>query len=281
MEKTVVFITGSSSGIGAATVEYLLKKNINICAGVRSVEKAKHLEKFAKENNYDEQLLLVTCDVTDEKSIETAVKKSIDHFGKIDVLINNAGFSIVGAIEDFSTEELRTQYDTNLFGVHRMISALLPHFRAQKKGTIINITSMGGRVTFPFYAVYNSSKYALESYTEGLWMELRKSPIHVYAVEPGLIATQFYSASMKFPKNWKETKSIYKNLYEDYTAHPEHIAFNHRSSPEVVAKKVYELIIKSPSRLRHPVGNFAGLILFARWLLPDMIFLPLMAQIRG
>lgn len=279
MQK-VVLVTGAGSGIGLETAKKFLEKGAIVLATSRNLQKSSLLEEFALSIRKRNLLHIYQMDVDSEIEVRKTIDKIAESFLKLDVVVNNAGFGLAGALEDISVDEAKQQFETNFFGCHRVTLASLPLLR-ESKGTLINISSMGGKVTFPFFAIYNASKHALESYTEGLWMEFSPLGIAVYLVEPGLIETNFYSKTLKFPKNYQTSKSIYKSLYEKYSKHPEKLAFGNRSHPSVVAKKIVELVKHRPSTFRHPIGKLARIILFARWLLPDRIFLPLIAKIRG
>ena len=277
----VILITGASSGIGLATAKLFLDKGYIVLAATGEPKKAQALEIYANALHKRNLLHVYELDVNSDASVQKTIEKIAETFLSIDILVNNAGFGFAGAVEDFAIDEAKAQFETNFFGVHRMIKAVLPIMRTQKSGTIVNISSMGGKVTFPFFAMYNASKHALESYTEGLWMELTQIGIRVYMVEPGLIETNFYSSHMKFPLNYEKSQSVYKFLYEKYVGSSDKMAGSGRSDPSVVARKIFQVVESNSSTLRHPVGKYAGLILWARWILPDWIFLPIIAKIRG
>lgn len=272
-----IIITGASSGIGLETVKVFLSRGWNVIATTRNTKRSSNLQHLAMNN---QQLFVLEMDINSDTSVINAFKKIADKYKIIDAVVNNAGFGFAGAVEDFSIEEMKEQYETNVFGVHRVVSALLPYFKKQGIGTIINISSMGGKITFPFFGIYNSTKFAIESYTEALWIELRALGIKVYLIEPGLIETDFYSRSMKFPQKAKASTSSFKYLYDRYLNSPQDLGFKNRSHPKVVAERIYDVVTQKPLKFRHPVGKFAGLILFLRWLLPDEIFMRLVTKLR-
>jgi NAD(P)-dependent dehydrogenase (short-subunit alcohol dehydrogenase family) len=257
MTKTVL-ITGSSTGIGKAAVDYFVSKGWNVAATMRSPEKA---QDFVKADN----LRLYALDVTDTSSIRKAIDQTIIDFGQIDVIVNNAGYGAVGIFEKATPEEIQKQFDTNVFGVMNVIREILPYFRKKKNGTIINITSMGGLITFPLYSLYHGTKWALEGFGESLQFELRPFNIKVKNVEPGAIKTDFYTRSMNIFKN----PAI--NDYDQY----EKVVFENTQSaeknapgPEVVAKKIFQAANDSSFRIRYAVGGQGPLLLLMRKILP-------------
>jgi NAD(P)-dependent dehydrogenase (short-subunit alcohol dehydrogenase family) len=186
MTKTVL-ITGSSTGIGKAAARKFAENGWNVIATMRSPEKETELSQF-------ESVLVTKLDVQDKASIQQALTAGIDRFGRIDILVNNAGYGVFGPFELATDEQVHRQFDVNVFGVMNMTKAILPHFRAQRAGTVINISSMGGRVTFPITSLYHASKFAIEGFTESLAYELTGFNIKVKLVEPGVTSTNFDSA---------------------------------------------------------------------------------------
>jgi NAD(P)-dependent dehydrogenase (short-subunit alcohol dehydrogenase family) len=260
MAKTVL-ITGSSAGIGRAAAIYFSKKGWNVIATMR------HPEKEAELGNI-QQIHLGKLDVIDIASIDRAIQTAIKDFKKIDVLINNAGYALTGPFEDATEEQINRQFNTNVFGLMRVTKAILPHFRENKGGIIINIASVGGRVAFPFYSLYHSTKWAVEGFSESLQHELRPFNIRVKIIEPGPIKTEFYSRSMDTSV---VSKSPYEKLYQRAIDNMQ--AFIYRGgSAEQVAKKIYSAACSNSYKLRYPVGGGAGAILLLRKLMPDRIF---------
>ena len=187
MEK-VILITGASSGIGNETAKLFQSKNWKVAATMRDPGKAEDLQKIV-------DIECLRLDVTDPDSIRTAIARAIEIFGRIDVVVNNAGYALFGPFEASSSEQIERQYETNVLGVMNVCREILPYFREQKKGTIVNLASVGGRMTFPFYSVYNSTKWAVEGFTEALQYELAQFNIRVKLIEPGPIKTDFYNRS--------------------------------------------------------------------------------------
>lgn len=268
MKKTIL-ITGASAGIGRATAKYFASRGWNVIATMRTPDKETELQSLP-------DIHLEKLDVTDTASIDTAIANGIRNFGKIDVVVNNAGYGAVGIFEKASPEQIKRQFDTNVFGVMNVIRAILPHFRSRRSGTIINVTSMGGRLTFPIYSVYHGTKWAIEGFAESLQYELRPIGIRVKNVEPGAIKTEFYERSMDLFQNDKvkgydtyETVA-YKNTQSEGEKAP---------GPEVVAATIFRAAGDKSFRLRYPVPIETKALLFLRWLLPLSWFNGVMGMI--
>lgn len=257
MKKTVL-ITGTSSGIGKSTALYFASKGWNVAATMRTPEKEKELSKV-------DGIKLFKLDVTDPASIQSAIEESISVFGGIDVVVNNAGYGGVGVFEAASQEQIQRQFNTNVFGVMNVTRAILPYFRQKKSGTIINVTSVGGLITFPIYSVYHSTKWAVEGFAEALQYELRPFNIKIKNIEPGAIKTDFYDRSQDLFK--KEGLTDYDNYAKIAFENTQNAGVN-APGPEVVAKKIYKAAMDRSFRLRYPAGPQAPALLFLRRLLP-------------
>ncbi len=261
MKKTVL-ITGSSSGIGRATVIYFQQKGWNVAATMRSPEKEEELTKL-------ENVICIKLDVTDTLSIKRAIKKCLETFGVVDVVVNNAGYGVVGPFEFASEDQIVKQFSTNVFGVMTVIRELLPYFRSKRKGVIVTVSSMGGRFGLPLYSLYHATKFALEGFTESLFYELRQFNIKLKLVEPGVIKTEFYSRSAE----------LLLNPIKDYDSYlhrvlPSFLRSGSRgASPEVVAKVIFEAANDSSRRLRYSASTLGRLLIFLRRYLPDRIFM--------
>jgi short-subunit dehydrogenase len=256
--KTVL-ITGSSTGIGRETALFFQKKGWNVAASMRTPAKEKLL-------NTLENTIIPKLDVTDAKSIKEAIATTISKFGKIDAIVNNAGYGLTGPFEGASTEQITKQYDTNVFGIMNVIREILPHFRSNKSGVIVNVASMGGRIVFPYYSLYHGTKWAVEGFTESLRFELEPLGIRVKIVEPGAIKTDFYERSNE--SSIDSSPSDYKLLCER--------AFKKYKSteagatqPDKVAKAIYKATTDGSKQLRYTIGPDAKSLLFLRNFLPD------------
>jgi NAD(P)-dependent dehydrogenase (short-subunit alcohol dehydrogenase family) len=268
MEKTVL-ITGSSTGIGRATALCFHKKGWNVIATMRSPEKEKEFSRLQK-------ILTVSLDVNRQDTIDQALEKGIKKFGKIDVIINNAGYGLTGPFEGTTEDQIKKQFETNVFGLMRVVRSTLPYFRENKSGKIINISSMGGRIVFPYYSVYHATKWAVEGFTESLRFEVEPLGIQVKLIEPGAIKTDFYERSRDSslstaPKNYQELAQLgFANMDKEG---------ENGSLPEEVAAVVYKAANDHSSKIRYPIGKNAGVLLLLRRLLPDSFFARLVRMV--
>lgn len=198
MEKqSIAVVTGSSTGIGFETSLLLARNGFYTYATMRDRLKADKIEKIANKENLPLEVL--SMDVDNDDSVRNAIHKIIDEKKKIDIFVNNAGYGLFGALEDISIEEIKKQFETNLFGAIRTIKEILPTMRKQKNGIIINVSSIAGVVGIPAECIYVSTKFALEGLTESISYELQPYGIKVVLVEPGVINTNFVP-NIKFPK---------------------------------------------------------------------------------
>ena len=241
--KTIV-ITGASSGIGKAAARLFLAKGWNVVATMRNPAADKDLTGSAR-------LRLFALDVQDPDGPKAAVAQAVKAFGGIDVWLNNAGYGAFGPVEAGAREQIRRQFDVNVFGLIACVQAVAPHFRERRAGVIINVSSVGGIMTVPGYSVYNSSKFAVEGLSEGLWYELGTFGIKVKVIEPGAIATDFGGRSMD---RW------------DISALPDYAGFmdkvmaargryvRNSSTPELVAEVIYKAANDPSDRMRYLAG---------------------------
>jgi len=187
------FITGASSGFGRAFAEHALAQGHNVVATARRLEPLQELAAQAPD-----RVLALSLDVTVEEEAERAVAAAVKRFGRLDVVINNAGFAVVGALEETSDREMRAQMETNFFGAMNVTRAVLPVLRAQKGGAIVNMSSLGGQVSFAGFSAYSASKFALEGASEALAQEVAPFGIKVLIVEPGQFRTDLAGAGMRY-----------------------------------------------------------------------------------
>ncbi len=270
MKKTL-FITGASSGIGLATALYFHEKGWNVVATMRNPEKRKTLlhEKGLPD--------LVHLDVGDKGSILAAVNYAVDKYQRVDVLVNNAGYAMYGPFEAANNDQIATQYCTNVFGLMEVTRAVLPIFRAQKEGLLINVTSMGGRIGFPLYSLYNSTKWAVEGFSEALQYELKTLNIRVKTIEPGVIKTDFYDRSMD--RDQETTVSHdYQSILRRAQKSLGEGSMTAGSEPLVVAKTIYRAATDGRSQLRYPCGSDALMANFLRAILPERIFFSILER---
>lgn len=246
MNKTIL-ITGASTGIGQASALYFAQRNWNVVATMRNPEKQEKLK-----NN--ERILVLPLDVEQPENIHKAIKEGIAHFGKIDALLNNAGYGQHGIFEATSPEQIQKQFSVNLFGSMNVIRAILPHFRERKDGTIINVTSGVGRVTVPLVSVYAASKFALEGFCESLSFELASQNIKVKIIEPGNIATNFeQTTKANFAKD--DALIDYKEYLEGMDKIFQSIYSGGSSTPEDVAACIFEAATDESDVLRYVIGD--------------------------
>lgn len=259
MSKTVV-ITGASSGIGKASAERFYAAGWNVCATMRSPEK------FESGSKDPKRWCVVRLDVTDEGSIESAFAAAESAFGKIDVLVNNAGYGLSGSFESISEEQIRRQFDTNVYGLMACCRGILPRFRKQKGGCIVNVASMGGRVCFPMYSVYNASKWAVEGFSEALQFEVEPFNVWLRIVEPGIIKTDFYGRSADFSHN--EDLHEYGKMVKGVSGRIGKMG-EQGTAPEAVAETIFKAATDKGLKLRYPIGPDATAILRMRRIMGD------------
>jgi NAD(P)-dependent dehydrogenase (short-subunit alcohol dehydrogenase family) len=244
--KTIV-ITGASSGIGKATARLFLDKGWNVVATMRDPAAEQDLKEQAR-------LKLVALDVQNPEAPKAAVAAAIKAFGRIDVWLNNAGYGAFGPVEAGTPEQIRRQYEVNVFGLIACVQAVAPHFRANKAGVLINVSSIGGIMTLPAFSVYNSTKFAVEGLSEGLWYELGAFGVKVKVIEPGAIKTEFGGRSADV---WDVSRTP---DYEPFMAKVNAARAKYTknsSSPELVAEVIYKAAIDPSDRMRYPAGSDA------------------------
>jgi len=258
-QQQVAVVTGSSSGIGFETSLLLARNGIYTYATMRNQSKSEEILTYVRKDNLP--LKTLHLDVTNEKSILDAIKKIIAEKGRIDILVNNAGYSLLGPLEQLQINEIKEEFETNFFGIIKLIQSVLPTMRKQRYGRIINISSLAGRIGFPFSSAYVSSKFALEGLTESLGYEIQNFGIHVILIEPGVIRTNFLN-SMKLGKNVITSQND-SNINLPYTERIQKrvSAFKPRfekgSSPIEVAEVVLEAATSQDPKPRYLVGNDA------------------------
>lgn len=240
-----IFITGASSGLGKATAKLFASKGWRVIATMR------HPENETELSNID-NLHVLKLDVTNIESIKQSINEALK-ISAIDVLFNNAGYGLTGPLEGYSDEQITRQFNTNVFGVIRVTQLLLPHFRERKSGLIINTTSIGGLVAFPFSSIYHATKWAIEGWSESMSHELTMHNIQIKTISPGGIATDFMSRSLDVG-----THDDYSEYFDKFIA-----SFNNPdsplqfSSPESIAEIVFEAVTDEKDQLRYLAGNDA------------------------
>lgn len=265
MEK-VALVTGSSSGIGYETSIALARDGYQTFASMRNTAKGGKLKEIAEKENLP--ISVIELDVDSEESIVDAIKKIISEKGRIDVLVNNAGYGQFGCTEDVSVEEFRKQFETNFFSIVRIIQEVAPIMRSQKSGAIVNISSVAGRMGLPGSPAYISSKFALEGLGECLRYELGMFGIKTTLIEPGVIKTNFFD-SMKIPESKKDPK--YKQITDNMLAGLK-MMVEMGTPPSQVADVVIKAIHDEEMLPRYIVGTDAAMFMEAKKSKSDLEF---------
>lgn len=262
--KKVILITGASAGMGKATAIWLINEGHIVYGAARRIEKMNDLVELGGHS--------LKMDVTSETEIDAGVKKIIDEQGRIDVLINNAGYSVYGSVEDVSKKDARRQFDVNLFGLGELTQKVLPYMRKQKSGHIINVTSIGGKIYMALGAWYHASKHALEGWSDCLRLETKQFGIKVSIIEPGAIETEF-SDVMNQPMIDRSKGGPYENLSNAIIeANKGANDGSSSTSPDIIAKTISKAISSKNPKTRYAAGKMAKPILFFRRWLSDKAF---------
>ena len=245
MSSRVVLVTGASSGIGEATATRLASAGYTVYGAARRADRIAQLP----------GVIPIAMDITDEQQVSAAVQRIIDEQGRLDVLVNNAGYAQYGPVEDVSIDAARRQFDVNIFGLARLTQLVIPHMRAQGKGTIVNISSMGGRIYTPLGAWYHATKHALEGWSDCLRVELKPMGIDVVIVEPGGIATEF---SDVLAQHTAEVSAPYADLHSKvvrFLSDP--TSASKLSPPSLIADTILDAIQSSKPKGRYMTGYLA------------------------
>jgi NAD(P)-dependent dehydrogenase (short-subunit alcohol dehydrogenase family) len=249
----VAVVTGSSSGIGFKTALTLARNGFQTYATMRNIAKSKNIKSIATKENLP--INIEQLDVTDNKSVTNAIQAVVSKADRIDVLVNNAGYALTGAFEDLAIEEIKAQYETNLFGLIRTSQAVLPIMRKQKSGVIVNISSGAGRFGYPGGSAYVSTKFAVEGLSESMAYEIEPFGIKVILIEPGVIKTNIANG-MVVAKKSQNPNSPYFQIMQKMSTSFEHMLENASSSPDLVAKVVLQAVTsENPSLSRYLAGK--------------------------
>jgi NADP-dependent 3-hydroxy acid dehydrogenase YdfG len=253
MTKTIL-ITGTSSGLGRATAKLFQANGWNVAATMRAPDGESELNRLAR-------TLVTRLDVQDPASIQSAMDATLAAFGRIDALVNNAGYGAYGPLEATSADKIRRQFDVNVFGLLATTQVLLPHFRANRSGTIVNVSSIGGRIAFPLGALYHGTKFAVEGISEALQYELAAIGVRVKLIEPGGIKTDFSGRSFDFSNDPQlaEYQPLVKSVFDVFGPMMEA-----GSSPEAIADVIYAAVTDGTDRLRYEAGADAAQVLERR-----------------
>ena len=259
--KQVAVITGCSSGIGYETSILLAKNGFKTYATMRNTDKGNKLKEIAEKENVD--LKIIKLDVTDDHSIKNAIKEIVQETNRIDVLVNNAGNNIAGAVEDLSIEEFKEQFETNFFGLIRVTKEVLPIMRKQRMGIIVNVSSIVGKMAIPLNSAYVSSKFAVEGFSESIRYELEDFGIKVILIEPGVIKSNFYENTKMSKNSLMDPKSPYQPIAQKIFD-----AFLPMLQYAFPTKKVADIILEAVTsdnpEIRYAIGDDAKSINEAR-----------------
>ena len=243
------FITGASSGFGEALATYLLEKGDSVAATFRKPEQAAEFTAKDAVCTFG-----VVCDVTNEAQVKTAVAEAIGRFGRLDVIVNNAGYGSMGSIEEVPADEVQRQFDVNVFGALHVLRAVLPHLREQRSGHILNITSIGGLRAFPGVGIYNASKFALEGIGESLSLQLAPLGIHVTNIEPSGFRTKWAGESATFV----DTKiADYQATVGENMRQIQGYSGSQPGDPVRAARAMYDVVQLAHPPLHLPLGKAA------------------------
>ena len=272
--QLVAIVTGSSGGIGLATSLALARKGILTYATMRNLAKRDSIQSVADK----QQLLIrvVQLDVTDENSIKKAIQSILSEAGRIDLLVNNAGYALTGAFEDIGIDEIEAQYETNVFGVIRVTQAVLPVMRKQGSGRIINISSGAGRIGYPGGSAYVSSKFALEGLSESMAYEIEQFGIKTVLVEPGFVRTNF-GENIVIARKTQNTNSPYSQMMQMMSSIRDKMLKN-ASDADLVAEVVVEAATAKEPNLRYLAGKDVQQMVAAKRSMSDEEFQKMMKQ---
>lgn len=256
--KKVALVTGSSSGIGYETALLLARNGYDTFATMRNMNKSKQITEVSKRENLP--LRVLHLDVNEDRSVTDAINNILKEKKSIEVVVNNAGYGLMGSVEDSSLDEIKAQFDTNFFGGVRVMQKVIPIMREQRSGTIVNVSSIAGRIGFPMGSAYVSSKFALEGLSESISYELKEFGIKIILIEPGVIKTNF---TVITPKNAANPNSSYSELMNKLEENLFSTIAN-GTSPKEVATVILKSITEASPEHRYLVGNDAVELINAR-----------------
>lgn len=268
-EFKTILITGGTDGLGRATAILLASEGYRVFAAGRNAQKRAALEQFAEEHKLPLETL--DLDVTSDESAERAVAQIERRDGFVDVLVNNAGIAIAAVMEEITVDDLRKQFETNVFGAVRMAKRVLPSMREGKRGRIINMSSIAGKASHPIMGPYSGSKHALEAISDAMRMELAQFGIHVVLIEPGYIPTNIGQASAGLSAQYMQNvaASPYARTYSGFLETWQRIVTRSRSKPDDCARVILQAIRSDSPRPRYRVTREAKITVLLQWLLSD------------
>jgi short-subunit dehydrogenase len=264
MSKKIILITGASSGMGKETAKTLIQQGHTVYTVARRIDQMQDLKSLGGHP--------IQMDVTKEEDIQNVVDTILQKEGKIDILWNNAGYGLYGAIEDIPVEEARKQFEVNLFGLASITQKVLPFMRKEKKGTIINTSSMGGKMYTPMGAWYHASKHAVEGFSDCLRLELKEFNINVVVLEPGIIVTEFGDVMLQNISKYS-SKGVYSSLSNKLiTATKKMYEIGQGSKTKVISNTMIKIVNSQKPKTRYRVGLWAKPMVWMRIYLGDKLF---------
>jgi NAD(P)-dependent dehydrogenase (short-subunit alcohol dehydrogenase family) len=271
VQQQIVLITGGTDGLGKAAAILLATRGFRVFAAGRSEEKRQELDRLAMDRHLAIESL--SLDVCDDASVQAAVQMVLQKAGTIDVLINNAGVGYLAVVEDLKLDDLRQQFETNLFGVLRVTKAVLPHMRERKHGRIVMMSSVAGLVSPPTYGAYSSSKHALEGLTNALRLEMYPFGVEVILIEPGYIVTNFQQTAKALAQPYVDAapSGPYAKIYASTMEGASKSRTASKTTPEDCARVILEAVQASHPKARYTVTPLAGWVAFAKRMLPDTL----------
>jgi len=240
----VALVTGASSGIGRATARRLASSGYHVVATVRSPESEASVRG-------DGSIEVVRLDIADENALRHVISEVLSRLGRIDVLVNNAGFALVGAGEDLDRDHIRRQFEVNVFAAVQACREVLPSMRARRSGRIVNVSSLAGRVSVPMMGAYCASKFALEAFSDALRVETKPFGVYVSLVEPGPVVTEFQRNALKASEDVLSSDSVYRPAYESYLSGG--FATSHGATAEQAARTIHRAVSARRPRSRYRV----------------------------
>jgi len=268
LDQKIAIVTGSSSGIGFATSLLLARNGFYTFATMRNLDRARDIMDITKKEELP--LQVVKLDVNADKSVREAIDKIVAEKKRIDVLVNNAGYGLIGCFEDLSIEEIKAQFETNLFGIMRVTQSVLPIMRRQKYGVIVNVGSVAGHIGYPAMPAYIASKFALRGLSESIRYEVGPFGIKVVIIETGVVKTNFMDSNV-IAKKALGPNSPYAQLTQKIDAGLRFLV-EKGTAPEEVAKVVLKAVTSDDPRPRYLVGNDAAMLIEAKKNMSDVEF---------
>lgn len=265
-------VTGATDGLGRATAILLAERGYRVFAGGRSAERRASLDRLAMERNLPLEAL--ELDVRDDASVNACVSEVERRAGPVDILVNNAGIAIGAAMEEISIADLLKVYDTNVFGLLRVTQRVLPEMRRRRRGRIINMSSIAGKIAAPILGPYSSSKHAVEAISDSLRHELYPFGIHVVLIEPGYIETSMNRTASELSSSYSTAaeKSPYRGIYQSFLRNWEKTRHTSKNTPEDCARVILRAIEETPPRPRYLVTRPAKIASLMKRLMPDRSF---------